>query len=298
MADTAEHQFFCVAVTPDYRILNTWSLVLLAADIPHRIERRERSWMIFVEMERARQAEEELAAFTQENADWPPVEARGSDGRPAARHRQPPTVLMMGLLILFYVITGPWSWHSEWFEKGAISLTAVMQHGEWWRLFTSLTLHADEVHLLGNVLIGGLMVHFLCLEIGAGLGWLLLLAAGGAGNYCNLLWRYGEHLSVGFSTAVFGAIGILCGLAVRRWSRPGDFLVPLGAGLALLAFIGSSGKHTDLGAHLWGLVCGFGMGMLLSLARPLLQRVSERVLNLLLPLCLLFLVGCWVLAMR
>ena len=37
-------------------------------------------------------------------------------------------------------------------------------------------------------------------------------------------------------------------------------LVPLGAGAALLAMLGSSGERTDLGAHIWGLVVGLIMG--------------------------------------
>ncbi len=36
--------------------------------------------------------------------------------------------------------------------------------------------------------------------------------------------------------------------------------MPLGAGVALLAMLGSSGERTDFGAHLWGLVVGLIMG--------------------------------------
>lgn len=296
--EVSENDLFCVAVTPDYRQLDTWSLVLLAADIPHRIERQQQSWQIYVSLEQAGEAEQELAAYGRENAGWPPVKVTAAKGEGQFSSKQPPTVLLIGLLIVFYAVTGPWAWHSVWFNEGAVSLTAVMQHGEWWRLFTALTLHADEVHLLGNVLIGGMVVHLLCREIGAGFGWFLILLAGALGNFFNLLPRSTEHLSVGFSTAVFGAIGILCGLAVRRWHKPGDFLLPLGAGFALLALIGTSGERTDLGAHLWGLLAGFLSGMVFSLCRPLLRVIGQRTVALLLPCCLLFLVGCWLLALR
>ena len=45
------------------------------------------------------------------------------------------------------------------------------------------------------------------------------------------------------------------------------------AGAALLAMIGSSGERTDLGGHLFGLLCGFGAGWLLG--RPLLLKLRE-----------------------
>jgi rhomboid protease GluP len=266
--DSSEQTFFCVAVTPDYRQLNIWSLVLLSADIPHRIERQQQNWRIYVHLDHAGEAEQQLADYTRENAGWPPVKHTAVTVEKAAA-RRPPTVLMMGMLVIFYSVTGPWAWHSKWFSQGAISLTAIMRHGEWWRLVTALTLHADAVHLFGNVLIGGVVVHFLCKEIGSGIGWFSVLLAGTLGNLFNLLWRNTEHLSVGFSTAVFGAIGILCGLAVHRLTRPGDFLLPLGAGASLLAFLGTSGKHTDLGAHLWGLVCGLALGCCFPCSAPI-----------------------------
>jgi rhomboid protease GluP len=104
------------------------------------------------------------------------------------------------------------------------------------------------------------LIHLLCKQLGSGLGWTLLLLSGVLGNLLNILLR-GEHLSVGFSTAVFGAVGLLSGLHMRRGAGFGKgLLLPLGAALSLLAFLGTEGERTDLGAHLWGLAAGLGLG--------------------------------------
>ncbi len=64
-----------------------------------------------------------------------------------------------------------------------------------------------------------------------------------------------DFVSIGASTAVFGALGALAAmpqLRRRAW-------MPLGAGLALLAFLGTS-KRADLAGHL----CGFAAGVVLG----------------------------------
>jgi hypothetical protein len=50
---------------------------------------------------------------------------------------------------------------------------------------------------------------------GAGLGALALLAAGALGNLADAWLRAGEHLSIGASTAVFAAVGLLGGSEAR-----------------------------------------------------------------------------------
>jgi membrane associated rhomboid family serine protease len=158
----------------------------------------------------------------------------------------------MGVLLLFFGITGDWADQSHWFDEGAVRGGRILEHGEWWRVLTGLTLHADPVHVFSNAVIGGIVIHFLCKILGSGLGWLLVLLAGCLGNSINIIFQGKFHNAVGFSTAVFGAIGILCGIEVKRRQGIKGLLLPLGAGLSLLAMLGSEGERTDFGAHLWG----------------------------------------------
>ena len=133
-----------------------------------------------------------------------------------------------------------------------------------WRLVTALTLHADDLHMFSNLAIGGLFIIFLCRELGSGLAWSLLLGSGILGNLANAFVQSPTHRSVGASTAVFGAVGILASLSLLRYRRQlkRRWLLPVAAALALLALLGTEGKHTDLGAHLFGFLFGLILGLM------------------------------------
>ena len=282
---------------PLEELLRSWpeqvrlsSLVLSAVGIPHQLASKGRVLLIHPrDRDRARA---QLQAFAEENRDWPPRRPVA----PAASSR-PPTVLLMGLLALFYGITGPWEQENRWFLHGAVDSQHILEMGEWYRLFTGLTLHADPVHLLGNCLIGGFMVHLLCQTTGTGLGWLLLLLSGGLGNLVNLLVRDTPHLSVGFSTAIFAAIGMFSGLRLGDNQVIGQLLLPLGAGTSLLALLGTAGEHTDLGAHFFGFLGGILLGWLVQ-RTGLLILAKNQLLQLACFFLVLGLMGvCWWLAL-
>ena len=204
----------------------------------------------------------------------------------------------MGALVLMYAITGPWADGSPWFARGAVMGDRIIAQGEWWRVVTALTLHSNAVHLLGNILLGGFLFHFLLRSIGNGLGLTLALVCGATGNYINILVHGPAHISVGFSTAVFASIGILTGVqCIRKKNMARAMLPPLAAGLGLLAMLGSSGKHTDLGAHLFGLLVGLIAGTALALL-PGADRLiaARRLQTTMFFFSICFVALCWVLA--
>ena len=277
-----------------------WSLVLRAANIPSVIEFEKRSWVIKVSPLHEHRALREIAAFMEENSDWPPYSPKKNLSLPVLTKYQPPTILMMGALVIFYVVTGPWSDGNAWFSEGAVSGRQILEHGQWYRLVTALTLHADVVHLVGNILIGGVLVHFLCRLLGNGLGWFLILASGTLGNLMNILLHGNSHNSVGFSTAVFGTIGILSGYQAisKRSAALKQILLPLAAGAGLLAFLGAGGPRTDLGAHFFGLLAGAALGGLLVFMPSQRILISKTSLQTNLFIASLAIVGlCWWLAL-
>ncbi len=281
--------------TADPDELETWSLVLSAVGIAHLVD-RERG-LLLVEAADAAAAVDHIQAFREENRNWPPPPDHGTPGAAAA---DPPTLLAMGSLAVFYLLTGPWTPDNPWFLAGAIDSRAILDHHQWWRLVTALTLHADPVHLLGNCIIGGFMVHLLCRTVGHGTAWLLLLTSGATGNLLNIILRSQEHHSVGFSTAVFAAIGCFSSLQAGTGRRTmiRQLLVSVGAGAALLAMLGTGGERTDLGAHLFGFVSGILAG---TLIRPLglLRLAPDRNLQgLLFLMAQLVVAACWLLAWR
>ena len=233
-----------------------WSLVLLSVNITHRMIQSHNGWEILVNEVDAVAARHHLEHYDAENSQWPPVINSIPESRPVISKW---TILFCALLVGFFSITGPWSEASVFFERGAIHSGSVKQHFQWWRVVTALTLHADLVHLFGNVCLGAVLIAFLSGLTGTGTAWFLIVMAGSIGNTLNVLFRAGNHNSVGFSTAVFGVIGVFCGIRAFRDGMI-NILLPLGAGLGLLAMLGSGGERTDIGAHVWGMVSGMGLG--------------------------------------
>jgi membrane associated rhomboid family serine protease len=135
----------------------------------------------------------------------------------------------------------------------------IMQ-GEIYRTVTALMLHVDAVHLVGNMVALALFGSAVCGIHGIGLGWLMMLVTGIFGNAINAVIHQTDHFSVGASTVVFGAIGILSGYQFwKKMNLPGERVkawLPLGGGLALLAFLGSGVGRVDVMAHLFGFFSG------------------------------------------
>ncbi len=257
--------------TPEYRKAYIWSLVLHAAGIDHLMMHQENVWHLLVPETIEDAAKLEIAAYEEENKHWPPPQEKPQEHILSAQS-SPPTVALMGALLLFFQATGPWSLDSKWFEVGAVNATRILENNEWWRIITGLTLHADIVHVTGNVLFGGILIHYICKIFGSGSGVALVFFTGIIGNLINVLMRGGDHRAVGFSTAVFGAVGLLSGFRVKKGSYQ-KVIMPLGAGFGLLAMLGSEGERTDLGAHFWGLVVGVAAGLFFARKREWLRSL-------------------------
>ncbi|MHC5112342.1 MAG: rhomboid family intramembrane serine protease [Planctomycetota bacterium] len=151
----------------------------------------------------------------------------------------------------------------DWAAAGKTSVVLI-RDGEWWRTFTALTLHSGFPHLAANLMAGGLFGRFAGQMLGSGVGWLAILLSGAAGNLLNALIRQPGHTSIGASTAVFAALGLVAAFVWRRRMaiRSGRFAtcVPIAGGLALLGLLGTGGGRTDVGAHLTGFVAGLLLG--------------------------------------
>jgi len=173
------------------------------------------------------------------------------------------------LLLLVHFKIDNSSYHQDIVDKYGASAEFILK-GEVYRCTTALFLHGDHMHLLGNM--AG--IAFFCTAVisimGIGLGWLMIVCSGITGNAINALFYQNHHVSIGSSTAVFGSIGILAAYQCARLLKEKGFhihmkaFLPMGAGLALLALLGSS-EHSDVTAHLFGFVSGSLFGFLYSL---------------------------------
>ena len=124
-----------------------------------------------------------------------------------------------------------------------------------------------------------------------------MLLAGALGNAFNAVVQAPGHTSIGASTAVFATLGILAAYTWKRRRTRINRWVPLGAGVALLAFLGMEGERTDIFAH----VAGFGSGCLFGLvfgaleSRSLLATWHKHILGF---AATLFFALAWTLALQ
>jgi membrane associated rhomboid family serine protease len=247
-----------------------WALVLEARGLPCRLEQQGGRWQLWVPEKEQARALDELHRYETENHNWPPTLAPPVP----LKSNSLITLSLLALLGIFHNlgslhIPEIHSLNIDWLQLGNADAGAILD-GQWWRAVTALTLHADGLHLLGNLLIGGFFIDRLNREVGIGRGWALVLLSGTLGNLANALLQPLNHRSVGLSTAVFGTVAILAVRSARhhRHSLRRRWPLPLAAALALLGLLGSSGEQTDIGGHLWGFVAGLGLGWLSSLLWP------------------------------
>jgi membrane associated rhomboid family serine protease len=240
------------------------ALVLEARSIPWRVDRDGHVWMLSVPESSAAVALSEIDAYRRENRRRSPVRHVEPQSFP---HAWSSVIAFAAVLIVFAGFARELTFGVDWLADGRMDGGRLMA-GQWWRAVTALMLHRDLDHLLGNVAFGGFFAFFVCRYWGSGLGWLGILAAGTLGNFVNGWVAGPAHLSIGASTAVFGALGILTAHTWRRGfppdAKPRERIAPIVAGLGLLAFTGTGGENTDLGAHLFGFMAGFGIGALVA----------------------------------
>lgn len=256
------------------RKVRDWALVLQSMSIWHAIRRTHAGWIVLVNDEDYPTASGSIDRYEAENRDWPP-----RPPRERVRHASSPLVPIVFLVLTaFLLVTGPAGADSAWFERGVAVSTRVLG-GQPWRAVTALTLHADSVHAMGNAISGTVFVSALQRRLGTGGAVLATLAAGVVGNVANAVYHQltvGHHASLGASTAIFGAIGLLAATQLVL-DRPGDgarrerpwteIAGPIVGGFALLGALGAGGERTDLGAHLFGFLAGVVIG--LAVAFPL-----------------------------
>lgn len=162
-------------------------------------------------------------------------------------------------------------------ERAASSNTALIDQGEWWRPFTGLFLHADPSHLIGNLLSGLFFGTLVARSIGPLRGWALILFCGTIGNALTAALTWPESfVSIGASTAVFAALGILSGLGCSSMLRVrmrlpwAKITAPVIAGIILLGWMGGGavGGNTDVLGHIFGFGAGLTAGLAIGLLAP------------------------------
>ena len=271
-----------------------WLLVLIAEGLSPSLRRVAFQYVVAVPIEESERALAALSSFDLENAPSPPE----APVVPASTWGWTMALGVTAAWLWFFAITGDRHPDVAWFSRGSADADLILG-GELWRIVTALTLHSDIGHVLGNVLFGTLFLGAVFRMLGPGLGGLMVLLAGSAGNLATALFFGSSHSSVGASTAIFGAIGLLAGHGVVARRRGGgrrfQVWAPAAAGLALLAMIGMS-ERADWIAHLAGLVLGGVLGLGQAIWLPHRPGVAGQWM--LGGISVAVILGCWEIALR
>ncbi len=255
-----------------------WALALQAQNIPHKVRPGWPGYKIQVPPGRLEEATTELRAFAREN----PSAVEIADLRkPEFTWGELPGVLWsLSIVTVFLTLTGAentiGALFVDWHHRGGGD-TGLMAAGQWWRAFTSLTLHADIAHLVGNVVLGGSFLLLLARQVGLGTAWFLAVYSAGVANMAKLAVFSAGYRFLGSSTAVFAALGALAGVRLVRLGR--QLLLkkalPFAAGVMILAFLGVGTEEEARKIDLAGHFMGFGAGFVFGALYALLDRVMD-----------------------
>lgn len=243
-------------------------LVVLSQNEPYWVVPGEEGFRLLAASGRADFLREQIGRYREESVGWPPA-------RPSEPPLQPfslvPALSWILVMSGAYGVSRRWP---DWVDWGMLSSRDLVEQGEYYRAVSALFLHGDDAHLMGNLVFGSICVHLASRTLGGWRTWVALLVPGTLGNIVNA-WAHwpAVHLSLGASTAVFGLVGVLSSLPVGRYWRDSrgwtlrDWGAPLVSGLILLGWLGTGQAGTDVGAHLFGFLCGLPLGTLLGLSR-------------------------------
>ena len=253
-------------VTPDHKLAEEWELVLVAQGLSPSVRQTKDGIVVSVPEEEMERALASLLAYEREN---PPKLAERDF--PAESPNWLAGIVVAEMLLAFYAVTVMRNTTVTWFERGSADANQILL-GELWRTVTALTLHTDFAHALSNAAAAAIFFSAVYGMLGVGLGSELVLLAGAGGNLANALLQGSPHVSVGASTSVFGALGMLAGIGmVRRRRIPAArrrAWIPIAAALALLGMLGTGRDRVDVWAHLFGLLVGGVLGILIAFVTP------------------------------
>jgi rhomboid protease GluP len=254
-----------------------WSLVLASQGIEPIIERADDDggahWSLVVTAHEHPRALSAIHQYRAENRRWPWQQEAFSEG-----------LLFdwgglgwLSLIVLFF-----WFSARADLRSAGVMDTAAVTHGQWWRLFTAVWLHADLAHLTANATIGFVLLGLALARYGTGVGLLAAYLAGAAGNASAWILSAQPHQSLGASGMVMGGLGLLAVQSYSLWS-PTRQKVTYGLSGVLAAvmlfLLLALGPNSDIVAHLGGFMTGLLLGGLLARVEGLSRATIINLLS-------------------
>ena len=176
------------------------------------------------------------------------------------------SIVLLIINIIVFILSNtvtPW-----FYEKGALITENILGEGEFYRIFTSMFLHADVAHIFNNMIImvlaGGIVENYTGHLFYLG----LYILSGFFGNILSMAYEVRNALnwiSVGASGAIMGVVGFLAAwiIANRRVflkRKETAFRMLFLAAFVIQACFFQEGANTA--AHLGGFLTGFVLGVI------------------------------------
>ena len=241
-----------------------WGLVLASQEIEAMISRTEEGWALVVEERDYQRAQAALQQYRVENRGW-----RWKQQLPGSG-----LVFHWGALVWVAAMGVFYYWTMAalpQLQEAGIMDSRRVAAGEWWRLFTAITLHENLSHLAANAVTGFLLLGLAMARYGPGVAMLAAFLAGAAGNVLSLVIHSDASQSLGASGMVTGALGMLSVHSFSMWRKypAARGLIARGAvaGFLILVLIGFA-PGSDIAAHLGGFLAGAVLGLALNAAPP------------------------------
>ena len=252
-----------------------WSLVLVSQGIETTIEYSNEStgWELLVAAQDCDKALKTLRQYRLENRGW----AWQQDiSLPGFRFDWGGLAWVLLVSLFFWLNT------LLDLRRPGVMDSVAMLHGQWWRLFTAIWLHADLAHLAANAVLGFVLLGLTMGRYGTGVGLLAAYLTGAGANFAAWLVASQPYRSLGASGMVMGSLGLL---AVQSFSlgprtRPAMKYILSGifGGVMLFVLLGLT-PGTDVIAHLGGFVVGLLLGRLLALVPAIEQKAQLNLIS-------------------
>jgi membrane associated rhomboid family serine protease len=286
---------FAVIPARSHQQAMDWSLVLVSQGIECTIERDPETdrWQLLVDAPDYSRALQSIRQYRIENY------------RPFWRQPVPWTGLVfdwrsVGWFFLVIALFALDEMRSGYLRRAGQMDSQAVWAGQWWRIFTAITLHADLAHLAANVSSGLLLLGLAMGAFGSGNALLGAYLAGAAGNLAGLLFYGNNHRGLGASGMIMGALGLLTVHSLVWWRTEGKprHLLARGliGGVLLLVLLGTN-PDSDITAHVAGFLSGCLIGSMLALLPERLAQAAwfNRSAEL---LCGALVLATWWLALR
>ena len=180
----------------------------------------------------------------------------------------PITYTLIGInIIIFALVQFFFQGDHYIFERFGLNGYLVFFKGEWYRLFTSIFLHWDMMHIVMNMLsiymVGTMVERLFSIR-----GYLSIYFVSALFGSFASMYMHKEGLSAGASGAIFGVFGALAGFAWMHRSTMQqqfmEFMRSFGMILLLNLGIGLIFPSIDMSAHIGGLIAGLLGGLMLA----------------------------------